>query len=153
ALFAYFFRREVEQDEQLARGLFLDGLQQLSASQAKAFAELNSALVALGGRFDQVFDRLDDMARAWQQTHERVEATHNALQELKEQVAGRAALSPRQQEGTAQVARLVVDILNRTRGRPTLQDSAPIGELCDRYGLPCGSAKSMVDWVAERWAK
>src|SRR5262249_1605814 len=35
--FAYFFRREVETDEELAHGLFFDGLRQLSAAQGKAF--------------------------------------------------------------------------------------------------------------------
>ncbi len=37
AAFCYFFRREVETDDELAHGLFFDGLGQLSASQAQAF--------------------------------------------------------------------------------------------------------------------
>ncbi len=38
AAFCYFFRREVETDDSSAHGLFFDGLRQLSASQARAFA-------------------------------------------------------------------------------------------------------------------
>jgi len=59
AAFCYFFRREVETDDQLAHGLFFDGLRQLSAGQAKAFGEVGKALDALGGRFDDLFERLD----------------------------------------------------------------------------------------------
>src|SRR5262249_8033280 len=58
AAFAYFFRREVETDEQLAHGLFFDGLRQLSASQEHAFEELGKALTTLGKHFGEVFDQL-----------------------------------------------------------------------------------------------
>ena len=44
AAFCYFFRREVETDDELAHGLFFDGLRQLSASQARAFGEVGKAL-------------------------------------------------------------------------------------------------------------
>ncbi|MFO0877452.1 MAG: protein kinase [Gemmataceae bacterium] len=59
AAFSYFFRREVECDAELARGLILDGLQQLSAQHASALAQVNEALGSLGDRFDQVFDQLN----------------------------------------------------------------------------------------------
>ena len=59
AAFCYFFRREVETDDELAHGLFFDGLRQLSASQARAFGEVGKALAALGGQFDAVFEQLD----------------------------------------------------------------------------------------------
>jgi hypothetical protein len=49
AAFCYFFRREVETNDELAHGLFFDGLRQLSASQAKAFGKVGKALAALGG--------------------------------------------------------------------------------------------------------
>src|SRR5438132_1234808 len=35
AAFCFFFRREVESDPELARGLFFDGLQQLTAAQER----------------------------------------------------------------------------------------------------------------------
>src|SRR5262249_3436279 len=54
AAFSYFFRREVETDEELAHGLFFDGLRQLTVSQAKAFAEVGKALTTLGDRFEQL---------------------------------------------------------------------------------------------------
>ena len=58
AAFAYFFRREIEKDQALAHGLFLDSLQKLAASQAMAFDEINKALSTLGGQFDAVLDQL-----------------------------------------------------------------------------------------------
>ena len=64
AAFCYFFRREVETDDELAHGLFFDGLRQLSASQARAFGEVGKALAALGGQFDAVFEQLDRVEAA-----------------------------------------------------------------------------------------
>ena len=57
--FAYFFRREVETNNELAHGLFFDGLRQLSAAQEKSFDEVNKALTSLGDQFEQVFQQLD----------------------------------------------------------------------------------------------
>ena len=59
AAYAFFFRREVETNRELARGLFFDGLRKLSASQEKAFAEVNKALTSLGDQFEQVIEQLD----------------------------------------------------------------------------------------------
>jgi formylglycine-generating enzyme required for sulfatase activity/serine/threonine protein kinase len=56
AAFCYFFRREVETDPELARGLLFDGLRQLSASQAEAFGQVGQALDSLGDRFDQAIE-------------------------------------------------------------------------------------------------
>jgi parallel beta-helix repeat protein len=63
-LFAYFFRREVETDEELAHGLFFDGLRQLSSTQGRAFIEVNKALTGLGDRFDAVMDQLERVEQA-----------------------------------------------------------------------------------------
>lgn len=41
AAFSYFFRREVERDDELANGLMFDGLRQLSAAQARGFGEVS----------------------------------------------------------------------------------------------------------------
>ncbi len=54
ASFAYFFRRQVETDAELARGLTFDGLRQLAARQEAAFGEVGRAIEALGGRFDDL---------------------------------------------------------------------------------------------------
>src|ERR1022692_4915391 len=56
--FAYFFRRQVETNDELAHGLFFDGLRKLSASHAKAFGEVNKALISLGDEFESVFKQL-----------------------------------------------------------------------------------------------
>jgi hypothetical protein len=57
--FTFFFCREVEGEAGLSRGLLLDGLRQLSASQAKAFDELSKALATLGDRDDSILKLLD----------------------------------------------------------------------------------------------
>src|SRR5205807_8466004 len=71
AAFCYFFRREVETDDELAHGLFFDGLRQLSASQAKAFGEVGKAPAALGGRFDALFEQLGRIEAAVGETRRR----------------------------------------------------------------------------------
>ena len=52
ATFAYFFRREVESNEELSSELMCDGLRRLSAPWAGALAGLAQALARLGSRFD-----------------------------------------------------------------------------------------------------
>jgi hypothetical protein len=82
AAFAYFFRREVETDDQLAHGLFFDGLRQLSASQARAFGEVNKALATLGDRFDEVFEQLGRIEAVAVQTQATATAVHGAVLDL-----------------------------------------------------------------------
>ena len=82
AAFCYFFRREVETDDELAHGLFFDGLRQLSASQAKAFGEVGKALTALGGQFDAVFEQLGRIEAAVVETHAVAVETHGAVLDL-----------------------------------------------------------------------
>jgi formylglycine-generating enzyme required for sulfatase activity/tetratricopeptide (TPR) repeat protein len=52
AAFAFFFRREVEHDDELANGLMVDGLRRLAASQAKALGELERAMQHVGEQLD-----------------------------------------------------------------------------------------------------
>ena len=59
AAFCYCFRREVETEDELAHGLFFDGLRQLLASQAKAFGEVGKAWLYSAGARRQP-GRLDD---------------------------------------------------------------------------------------------
>jgi hypothetical protein len=56
AAFTYFFRREVETDDELANGLFFEYLRRLTATQAKAFAAM--------------MDQLRDLADGVQRTEE-----------------------------------------------------------------------------------
>ena len=72
AAFAFFFRREVETNEELAHGLLFDGLRQLSAAQEQGFAEVGDALTTLGERFDQVFEQLGRIETVVSDTHGRV---------------------------------------------------------------------------------
>ena len=82
AAFCYFFRREVETDDELAHGLFFDGLRQLSASQAKAFGEVGKALAALGGQFDALLEHLDRIEAAVVETHGVAVETHGAVLDM-----------------------------------------------------------------------
>jgi hypothetical protein len=52
--FAHFFRREVETNAELARGLTFDLLQKVAEKQASALTEVGQALASLGGRFDDL---------------------------------------------------------------------------------------------------
>jgi hypothetical protein len=82
AAFCYFFRREVETNDELAHGLFFDGLRQLSASQAKAFGEVGKALASLGGQFDALFEQLGRIEAAVEETHAVAVETHGAVLDL-----------------------------------------------------------------------
>ncbi len=57
AAFAYFFRRELEQNAELARGMTVDSLRLLSATQAQGFAHLEKDL---GDQIDVVFSAMND---------------------------------------------------------------------------------------------
>jgi WD40 repeat protein/tetratricopeptide (TPR) repeat protein len=82
AAFCYFFRREVETNDELAHGLFFDGLRQLSASQAKAFGEVDQALASLGGQFDALFEQLGRIEAAVEETHTVAVETHGAVLDI-----------------------------------------------------------------------
>jgi formylglycine-generating enzyme required for sulfatase activity len=82
AAFCYFFRREVETDDELAHGLFFDGLRQLTATQARAFGEINRALSALGVQFDALFEQLDRIETVVVDTHTAVLDLQAELQKL-----------------------------------------------------------------------
>jgi formylglycine-generating enzyme required for sulfatase activity/tRNA A-37 threonylcarbamoyl transferase component Bud32 len=82
AAFAYFFRRQVETDDELARGLCFDGLQHLAAAQAQGFAAVAQALDTLGDRFDEALARLAQIEAAVVATHAAVLDLHGELQRL-----------------------------------------------------------------------
>ena len=88
AAFAYFFRREVETDEELAHGLFFDGLRQLSASQEQAFDEVGKALTTLGDKFEQVFEQLDRIETVVVETQAVVVATRGAVLDMQAKCNG-----------------------------------------------------------------
>jgi formylglycine-generating enzyme required for sulfatase activity/tRNA A-37 threonylcarbamoyl transferase component Bud32 len=80
--FAYFFRREVETNDELAHGLFFDALRQLSAAQDKSFAEISKALTSLGDQFDLVFEQLDRIETVVVETHGVAVETHGAVLDI-----------------------------------------------------------------------
>jgi predicted Zn finger-like uncharacterized protein len=80
--FAYFFRREVETDPELARGLLFDGLRQLAASQARELAEVQKALTTLGQQSDAVFEQLGRIEVVAVQAHAVAAETHGAVLDL-----------------------------------------------------------------------
>ena len=59
AAFAYFFRREVQTNAELARGLHFELLQRLYVSQSAAFAGIGGAVERLGGKVEEMLDGLD----------------------------------------------------------------------------------------------
>jgi formylglycine-generating enzyme required for sulfatase activity/tetratricopeptide (TPR) repeat protein len=78
AAFAFFFRREVERNDELANGLMVDGLRRLSASQAKALSELERAMQQVG---EQLEAGLTEIAGEVHVLHDEVgEAREAALQ-------------------------------------------------------------------------
>src|ERR1019366_832637 len=91
--FSYFFRLEVERDQELANGLFFDGLKQLSASQeialaglkqlsasqATAFAQVGAVLNDIGSRLNEIFDKLDEIQGAVVEIQGVVVETHSVV--------------------------------------------------------------------------
>lgn len=69
AAFCYFFRREVETNEELAHGLFFDSLRQLTVLQERAFGEVSHALTTLGLQFDVLFEQLGRIEAVVVETH------------------------------------------------------------------------------------
>jgi hypothetical protein len=84
--FAYFFRREVETNAELARGLTFDSLQRLSAGQEAAFGQVGAALQTMGERFDdllgKVLEQLGRIEAVAVETHGAVLDLHTELQRL-----------------------------------------------------------------------
>lgn len=103
AAFAYFLRREIETDAELAHGLFFDGLKQLSASQEQAFSEVSNVLATLGQNFDRVFEQLGRIEAVVVETHDRVLDLQIELQRI-----GSLQLT-----NAAEVRQIMEDVLGR----------------------------------------
>jgi hypothetical protein len=128
AAFAYFFRREVATDGDLARELTFDTLQRLSVGQEAALDQAGAALTALGERFDDLLSEvLEQLAHLRQVTEE----THAGVRRLEEQVEA-LRVEIRQTAGRNHVragevsARLVVSITNE-------REQALLRRLRDEY--------------------
>jgi uracil-DNA glycosylase family 4 len=110
AAFAYFFRREIETDSQLAHGLFWDGLRELSAAQEQAFEEVGKSLTTFGDRFDEVFDQLARIEEAVVEIKAVAGATHGAVLDLQAEMQRLASLHL---TNTEDIRRLMLEVLNR----------------------------------------
>ncbi|MEI7688054.1 MAG: serine/threonine-protein kinase, partial [Planctomycetota bacterium] len=101
--FAYFLRREVETNQELAHGLMFDGLRQLSANQEAAFGNIGRALDSIGEAFEELFEQLDRIEA-------KVGETHGAVLDLQVELArvGQMHLA-----NTEEARRLLGDVLNR----------------------------------------
>jgi len=80
--FAYFFRREVETNDELSNGLVFDGLRQLSASQAKGFGEVGKALNSMGDDFEKVINQLVRIETLVEEVSLVVKGTHVAVLDM-----------------------------------------------------------------------
>ncbi|MHB1423099.1 MAG: bifunctional serine/threonine-protein kinase/formylglycine-generating enzyme family protein [Gemmataceae bacterium] len=110
AAFVYFFRREVETNDELAHGLFFDGLRQLSASQAKAFGEVNKALISMGDQFERVFEQLDRIETVVVETQTVAVETHGAVLDMQVELQRLEGLHLANAD---EVRRLMQEVLHR----------------------------------------
>ncbi len=107
AAFCYFFRREVETDDELAHGLFFDGLRQLSASQAKAFGAVGKALNDLGERFDQA---IEEVLEGLERTRLAAEAAAKAASAAERAATGAAASASGAEKAAVAAQEAVLDL-------------------------------------------
>jgi tetratricopeptide (TPR) repeat protein len=96
----YFFRRAVEDDAELARGLTFSQLDTLSLTQSTGFADLHAALAAHGRRLEQM---LEGLVQAVQEIRGGVAAVGARVPQLGEQF----------QAGHNELLRLVTDMLRQ----------------------------------------
>jgi serine/threonine protein kinase len=80
----HFFRREVETNAELARGLLFTQLDTLSQSQQVGLQSLNAALVQQGARLDQM---LGGLMRKAEEIHDAVRRHGEQLEALRQEIA------------------------------------------------------------------
>jgi serine/threonine protein kinase len=110
AAFTFFLRREVETDNELAHGLFWDGLRQFSASQEQAFEQVGKALTTLGKNFERVFDQLGRIEDVVVETQTVAVATHEAVLDMHAEFQ---RISSLHLANADEVRRLMQEVLDR----------------------------------------
>jgi formylglycine-generating enzyme required for sulfatase activity/serine/threonine protein kinase len=100
AAFGYFLRREIEANSELARGLLLDGLQELTASQEQGFLALEGAILRIGEELDVYLAEVRGQLS-------RIEA---AVLDVREELA---TLGRQQSLGVEEAKRLYEEVLGR----------------------------------------
>src|SRR5262249_45573972 len=113
AAFAFFFRREVATNAELAREFTFESLQRLGAAQESAFAEVAGALVTHGKQLDDALDLVLGIKVV-------VEATHEAVLDLQPELQRQRGV---QQAGTEEACRLIREVL-ALLGRSGMQTGA-----------------------------
>jgi formylglycine-generating enzyme required for sulfatase activity len=128
--FCYFFRREVETDEELAHGLFFDMLRQVTASHGKAFSEVNKALITFGERFDDVLDQLGRIEEEVYETRATATATHQGVLDIKVELQRMSGLHLEQ---VAELRSLLLQLFRqRTQSRMQRDELPPP----DNFSVP-----------------
>ncbi len=110
--FAFFFRREIETNDELARGLTFESLRRLTEGQNEGFAAVNDALTDLGDRFDEVVSQLGRIEAAIDVTRDAALAAHDAVLDMRAELRRLGTL---QLAGVEEVRRLVGEAMVRAQ--------------------------------------
>jgi formylglycine-generating enzyme required for sulfatase activity len=95
AAFSHFLRKEVEEDEELSRGLTFDQLQALGADLENEFAGLHRVFGSLGGQLTGLFDGLSSQVEDLHGAVHRIErGLRSALREARAESATAVAVRP-----------------------------------------------------------
>jgi formylglycine-generating enzyme required for sulfatase activity len=113
--FAFFFRREIETDDELSRGLTFESLRRLTEGQAEGFAGLGEALAELGGRFDEALAQLGRIEAV-------VDETHDAVLDMRSELERLGSL---QRAGVEEVRRLIGEAMARAAGEAARLPAGP----------------------------
>jgi serine/threonine protein kinase len=127
----YFFRREVEEDAELAHGLTFQQIDGLSKAQAEGFHNLKAALAKHGQRVEEL---LSGVRVVVQETNERVKRLEEQIQKLLDQLQMRGReLSPHDSMciRTEKERQLVKALLEKLRQLPERELQASTGLLND----------------------
>ncbi len=127
----YFFRRAVETDAELHRGLSFAQWEALADSQRHGFEQLNAALDTQGQRLDEMLDLLGEVHRAVLDLGQEIAGQREQIRHLAQdvmQVLGQHQLERRELRGGDSLSirndderRLVKELVARYRGLPPEQ--------------------------------
>jgi len=154
--FAFFFRREIETDDELARGLTFESLRRLTEGQNEGFAELGEALQGLGERFDEVMDSLGRLEGVAGEARDAAVATQDAVQDMRAELH---RLTTLHLAGVEEVRRLVGEAVARAgdgaAARPAVygeEEEMTVRRLVARIRkLPEDQRRQLPALLADQW--
>jgi tetratricopeptide (TPR) repeat protein len=127
----YFFRRAVETDAELHRGLSFAQWEALAENQRRGFEQLGEALDVQGRRLDELLDLMGEVREAVLDLRHEIAGQRDQIRQLAQdvmQVLGQHQLERRELRGgdslsirTDEERRLVRDLVHRYRGLPPEQ--------------------------------